>query len=178
MAIATEKRPGDLAGLVRTHQAGIWRYLRFLGADETQADDLTQDVFLAVLGKPFVEHSATATSAYLRTVARNLFLMSARRRRRQPTIEQLDLADEVWERLSGDDGEAALAALRDCVESLEGRARQAVEMFYRQNRSRADIARELEMSEDGVKSLLRRTREVLRKCVEGKLAKADDVDDG
>jgi RNA polymerase sigma-70 factor (ECF subfamily) len=169
MAIATEKRPGDMACLVRTHQAGIWRYLRFLGADEAAADDLTQEVFLTVLRKPFVEHSPAATSAYLRKVARNLFLMSARRRRRQPTIEQLDLADEVWERLSGEDGaETALAALRDCVESLEGRARQAVEMFYRQSRSRVEIAVELEMSEDGVKSLLRRTREILRKCVEEK----------
>jgi len=169
MAIATEKRPGDLAGLVRTHQAGVWRYLRFLGADETLADDLTQDVFLAVFRKPFVEHSAAATAAYLRTVARNLFLMSARKRRRQPTIEQLDLADEVWERLSGRDrADAGLAALGDCVEALEGRARQAVEMFYRHDRSRAEIARELEMSDDGVKSLLRRTRELLRKCMEGK----------
>jgi RNA polymerase sigma-70 factor (ECF subfamily) len=169
MAIATEKRPGDLAGLVWTHQAGVWRYLRFLGADETLADDLTQDVFLAVFRKPFVEHSTAATAAYLRTVARNLFLMSARKRRRQPTIEQLDLADEVWARLSGDNrADAALAALGDCVEALEGRAREAVEMFYRQDRSRAEIARELEMSEDGVKSLLRRTREVLRKCVEAK----------
>ncbi len=169
MAIATEKRPGDLAGLVRTHQACVWRYLRFLGADESQADDLTQDTFLAVFRKPFAEHSPAATAAYLRTVARNLFLMSVRKRRRQPTIEQLDLAGEVWGRRSGDGGAgAALGALRDCVETLQGRARQAVEMFYRQNRSRAEIARELEMSEDGVKSLLRRTREVLRKCVEEK----------
>lgn len=83
MAIASSKRPGDLAELVRSHQSGVWRYLRFLGADESLADDLTQETFVSVWKKPFVEHSPAATGSYLRTIARNLFLMSLRRRKRQ-----------------------------------------------------------------------------------------------
>ena len=170
MATATMKRPGDLGELVNAHQAGVWRYLRFLGAGEALADDLTQETFLAVWKRPFEERAEEATAAYLRTVARNLFLVAIRKARREPPVGDLDAADEVWERLAGDDGGLAhLEALRECVEGLEGNARQAIDQFYRQGRSRAEVGRSLAMTEDGIKSLLRRTRDALRKCVEGKL---------
>lgn len=168
MAIASENAASDLAALVRNYQAGVWRYLRFLGTDETLADDLTQETFLAVWKRPFVDHTPAATRQYLRTVARNLFLMSLRKRHRQPTLDRLELADEVWQQLAGDDEEAMLEALRECVEALNGRARQAIDLCYRDNRSRAEIGREMELSDDGVKSLLRRTRELLRRCIEDK----------
>src|SRR5262249_10253214 len=31
--------PTDLASLVQRHQTGVWRYVRFLGADTAEADD-------------------------------------------------------------------------------------------------------------------------------------------
>ena len=160
----------DLAALVERHQAAVWRYLRFLGCDPAQADDFTQETFLQVHRKPFEQRSDAATAAYLRTVARNLFLMSVRRSQRQALVRSLEIADEVWNRLARDDSAEHLAALQQCVERLEGRARRAVELFYRQEKSRDAVGRELEMGEEGVKTLLRRTREVLRRCVEKKLA--------
>ena len=45
--------PLDVARLVREHQAGVWRYLRVLGCPATEAEDLTQETFLAVLTRPF-----------------------------------------------------------------------------------------------------------------------------
>lgn len=168
MAIASSKGASDLAELVRSYQAGVWRYLRFLGADESLADDLTQETFLAVWKRHFVDHTPAATRQYLRTTARNLFLMSLRKRDRQPTLERIEVADEVWQQFAGDDEEFMLDALRECVEVLTGRARQAIELCYRDDRSRAEIGREMDLSDDGVKSLLRRTRELLRRCIEEK----------
>lgn len=168
MATASINRPLDLADLVKTHQAAVWRYLRYLGCDEARADDLTQETFLAVHRKPFAQRSPAESAAYLRTVARNLFLMSIRGAGRRPSVEQLDLAEDVWRRFTGE-GDDYLDALRECVDALQGRARQAVEMQYHDESSRAEIAAALDMTEDGVKSLLRRTREVLRKCVEEKV---------
>ena len=170
MATVTSKPPGNLADLVLAHQAGVWRYLRYLGCDSSEADDLVQETFLSVHRKPFEERSPEAPAAYLRTVARNLFLMSVRRAKRQAVIANLELVEEVWQRLHADDGEAYREALHDCVESLDGRARQAIDLFYRDQHSRVQIASDLEMTEDGVKSLLRRTREVLRKCVQGRVS--------
>jgi len=149
--------------------------LRLLGADEPQADDLTQETFLAVHRKPFEQRSAVETAGYLRTVARNLFLMAVRRDNRQPAarpaMDHLDIADEVWAGFAGEDGgENYLDALRQCVETLDGRAGEAVERFYHDEQSRAEIAEALDMTEDGVKSLLRRARDILRKCVEKRVA--------
>ena len=170
MATVETKPPGDLVGLVQAHQTGVWRYLRFLGCDPTQADDLAQETFLAVHRKPFEERTPEATAVYLRTVARNLFLMSLRRAKRQAVVQNLDVLEEVWQRHHVDDGEAYRDAMRECVETLAGRARRAIDLCYRDQRSRAEMAGELEMTEDGVKSLLRRTRELLRQCVEKKVA--------
>ncbi|MEX0714877.1 MAG: sigma-70 family RNA polymerase sigma factor [Pirellulales bacterium] len=168
------KRSGDLAELVRAYQAGVWRYLRFLGCDESQADDLTQETFLAVHRKPFAQRCPQASAAYLRSVARNLFLGAIRKSKRQGQIENFDLAEQVWQQYVKDDAyEAWLEALRDCVETVNGRARQAIDLFYRDNRSRTEIGQTLEMTDDGVKSLLRRTRELLRRCVEQKVDLAE-----
>ncbi len=153
------------AELVRRHQAGIWRYLRYLGCDASLADDLTQDTFLAVLRKPFEQRSAAETAAYLRTVARNQFLMAMRRRRQSPTWDDLELAEQVWAEFAGDDGDEYLASLDECLAELGGRPRQAIELRYREGRGRQEIAQALEMTDDGVKTLLRRTREALRKCI-------------
>ena len=169
MAIATMNQALDVAELVRLYQAGVWRYLRFLGCEPSLADDLTQETFLTVHRSPFEQRSPQATCGYLRTVARNLFLASLRRSRREPVVEDLDRADEVWRRFAADNGESYLEALRECVHSLDGRARQVIELRYQDDRSRADIAAELDVGEEGVKSLLRRTRELLRRCIEKRL---------
>jgi RNA polymerase sigma-70 factor (ECF subfamily) len=93
-----------------------------------------------------------------------------RRIRREPALKELDLADEVWRQFAADDaGDAWIEALRACVERLSGRGREAIELQYHQEQSREQIARRLEMTPDGVKTLLRRTREVLRQCVERKV---------
>src|SRR2546421_724291 len=90
--------------------------------------------------------------------------------RRQRSLQELDLSDEVWSQFAAADaGDAWIEAIRACVERLNGRGREAIELHYRQEQSREQIARRLEMTPDGVKTLLRRTREVLRQCVERKV---------
>lgn len=168
----------DLAELVRDHQAGVWRYLRYLGTQTQEADDLTQETFLAVAKSirrsNFEQRSSAETAAYLRTVARNQLLMARRRQGRQPNTVELTAAEQVWAEATADHGvDGYLAALADCLENGlnrdDGRARKAIDAFYHQRQSRAEIAKELDMTPDGVKTLLRRTRDVLRKCIERKL---------
>lgn len=162
----------DVVRLVRVHQAEVWRYVRYLGASAELADDLVQEAFLQLLRAPFVERTPAATSAWLRTVVRNLYVKSFRR---PPFASaELDAIEATWTGFVGDgageDGangsSAALARLRQCLEQLDGRARSVVAWHYEERRSRADIAGRLGIGEDGVKSLLRRTRALLKACVE------------
>jgi RNA polymerase sigma-70 factor (ECF subfamily) len=161
----------DLASLVNRHQAGVWRYMRFLGADTTEADDLTQETFLALARGGFVERDERQTAGYLRVVARNQLLALRRRQNREVSTVELEAADSVWAAAAGSDGSLGnyLDALRDCLEQLEGRARQAIDLHYREHVGRDAMASQLGMQPDGVKTLLRRTRDLLRECVERKI---------
>jgi RNA polymerase sigma-70 factor (ECF subfamily) len=163
--------PIDLASLVQRHQAGVWRYVRFLGADRSEADDLTQETFLAVARGEFVERDERQTAGYLRVVARHQLLALRRRQNREISTVELESADTVWAAAAGPDGSlnGYLDALRDCMAQLEGRARLAIDLHYRVESGRDAIAAALEMKPDGVKTLLRRTRQVLRECVERKI---------
>jgi RNA polymerase sigma-70 factor, ECF subfamily len=165
----TMKAPANLAQLVREHQADVWRYLRYLGAPATDADDLTQETFLAVARSEFVAHSRAQTTAYLRTVARNQLLMLRRRQGREISTVELAAAEQAWCASMEPRGtDSFLAALTECLEQLEGRVRDCVDGFYRDRLSREELAEKLDMKPDGVKTLLRRTREVLRQCIEKK----------
>jgi RNA polymerase sigma-70 factor (ECF subfamily) len=162
-----------MAALVRAHQAGVWRYLRFLGCDPTEADDLVQETFLAVLREGFEVRSPAETAAYLRTVTRNRLLMDRRKRRRQlPTVD-LEAAEAVWARVAGEDGLSDyLVALGECLkEAVSPRVRRALELQYRDRVSRAEIAAELDLAVEGVKTLLRRARSALRDCVQRRLGR-------
>ena len=162
----TESPPLDIAALVRTHQVEIWRYLRLLGSDPAEAEDLCQETFLAVLRKPFPESEPRSTAAYLRQVARNLLLKRRRSARREPRVEDLEQIDTVWSEVASEDGgQDYIDALRECLASVSGRARQCLELCYGSGRSRGEIAAELGVGEDAVKSMLRRTRASLRSCI-------------
>lgn len=167
----TIARSPDIAELVRTYQAEIWRYLRFLGCESTLAEDLTQDTFLAVFRRPFQDFGRSATSAYLRTVARNLFLSSVRRSRSAPQVVDLEEAERVWARYESEDQGASFREfLRECEEELPEKDRQAIRLRYRDKCSRESMAGMLELSAEGVKTLLRRIRDRLRLCIEGKMS--------
>ena len=158
----------DVARLVREHQAGVWRYLRVLGCPAAEAEDLTQETFLAVLTRPFHDYNRQATAAYLRQVARNLFISG---RRRAVAVAELDEAEAAWLRWAvKDDGRELLDALHACLQKLTDRARQALDLRFGRQAARAEIAAALGLSEDGAKNLMQRAKQQLRACVEKAVA--------
>jgi RNA polymerase sigma-70 factor (ECF subfamily) len=155
----------DLAGLVATQQRALWRYLRALGAAPALADDLLQETFVAAWQRGLGD--ARDAGALLRGIARHLWLRSRRAfaRRRETAIA--DAVDALWAaRSQQDGGDAEVDALRACLDGLDGRARQALELLYGDGRQRREVAAALGMKENGVKMLLQRTRQLLRACIE------------
>lgn len=164
----------DLAQLVKAHQSGVWRYIRFAGASSTEADDLVQETFLAFMKSNFEYQSDTATAAYLRQVARNQLMQRRRQQGREINSTQLAATEAVWVEVAPTDGlDDYLTALRGCIEQLRGRPSAAIELHYRQGLGRTLIAEQLGMSPEGIKTLLRRTRQRLRECVERKVKPSD-----
>ena len=160
----------DPVRLIETYQAGVWRYLRALGCDSAQAEDLTQDTFLAVLQRPFQDINPAATAAYLRKTAFNLFISQKRRAGKVTAVEDVEELDRTWAQWTGhDDSEALLDALRNCLQGLTGRARMALEMRFRDNSSRDAIAAALEITDHGAKNLMQRAKQQLRECIQKKM---------
>jgi RNA polymerase sigma-70 factor (ECF subfamily) len=164
--------------LIRTHQAEIYRYMCYLGAGPNVAEDLVQETFLVALEKGQVPEEAPA--AWLRGVARNMFLRYCRDRRTDPvqlTTETLDRFEEVWsnEFLRDGDGFDYMEALRACVRTLSQKQRSFIDLRYRLGKSRAEMARLCRMTEDGVKTLLRRIRTEVVKCIRRRL-KLEETD--
>jgi RNA polymerase sigma-70 factor (ECF subfamily) len=169
-ALAPSEAGFDAARLIQTYQAGIWRYLRAMGCETSLADDLTQDTFLAVLQRPFQEVSRAATTAYLRKTALNMLISHERLAGRVRATEKIELLDQTWTRWAGDDdGEAVLMHLRECLGYLTERARLALEMRFRGEHSREEIAAALEITEHGAKNLMQRAKQQLRDCIERKI---------
>jgi RNA polymerase sigma-70 factor (ECF subfamily) len=160
----------DAVRLIESHQAGVWRYLRAMGCEAALAEDLTQDTFLALLQRPFNDVSPAATSAYLRKTALNLLISHERRAGRVRAVDNIELLDRTWSRWAGEnDGEAVLDHLRGCLERLTPRARLALEMRFRGEHTRGEIAAALDISEHGAKNLMQRAKQQLRECIENKV---------
>ncbi|MBM4034477.1 MAG: RNA polymerase sigma factor [Planctomycetes bacterium] len=167
----------DLAALVRIHQAEVYRYVRYLGAEAHAAEDLVQETFLAAFRSDAPPEAADVrgAAAWLRGIARNLFLRYCRSRKTSPVKVDsalVERAEGVWasEFLRGGDGFDYVEALRKCLDALSEKQRHVLDLRYAQKKSRSEMARLLEMSEDGIKSLLRRIRAALAECVRRRLA--------
>ncbi len=168
-ALIAMPRSQDVAALVDAHHRTVWRYLRYLGCEPAVADDLTQETFLRVLERPFEERSRNETAAYLRTVARHLFLDQVRRSKLIRTVEDIDQADAAWERAGADDSDARQRALEECLEALEGKARRVLTLQFRERRSGAQIAKALRISAANVRVIAHRARAALKACIAGKM---------
>jgi len=162
--------------LVKAHQAEIYRYLKFLGADHSLAEDLVQDTFLTTFQTappPSLSHVGRR-GAWLRGIARHLLLRYWERRARdpiRPDSAALELAESVWADTfpGGDDGSLMLDALRTCLEQTPPRGRELLDLRYARRQSRRQMADALALTEDGVKSALQRLRARLWECVQTRL---------
>ncbi|MEZ5993504.1 MAG: sigma-70 family RNA polymerase sigma factor [Planctomycetota bacterium] len=156
----------EIEKLVQDHQAGLLRYLRFLGCEENLAQDLAQETFLATIEADFEVRSHKATSGYLRTTARNFYFMWLRRTRREVRLPDEDVLEASWAENEGnDEGELYRQALRNCLAKLTQRTRLALKLRYGENASREKISFATGIEPEGAKTMLRRAKDKLRDCI-------------
>lgn len=157
-----------LGDWVESHQTWLWRYLRFLSAPADVAEDICQDTLIAALQHQIPERDHRTAIAWLRTTARNLFHRHFRGIQQRAALHQMLARDaEVTEadllREASDEHQRALLA---CLAELPEHGRQVLDLRYRVNASRKDIAAKLGRSEEGTKTMLRRIKQTLRECIE------------
>lgn len=173
----------QLENIARLHQAELFRYLRYLGADRTAAEDLVQETLVAAYegqwSGEMPDWEPGRQAGFLRGVARNQWLAHLRKRVRRRervntdlAVRRLETSEAEWQEgllRNGGDGFEYVEALRGCVGKLNARQRDVIEMFYVQGGSREQIGKKVGMTVDGVKTMMRRVRAALADCVRAKL---------
>ncbi|MCA8938740.1 MAG: RNA polymerase sigma factor [Planctomycetes bacterium] len=152
--------------LVERHQESLWLWSRAIGAEGSEADDLTQDAFLVLLGKPWQDWPDPQIAGFLRGVARNLLL--SRKTKEGRRIKLLaSHAEELWARMLPDDSSVLLRGrLLSCVEKLEAREAHTIRQHYFEERPLTDIAQSDATTPQALYGLLHRARKKLRACLE------------
>jgi RNA polymerase sigma-70 factor (ECF subfamily) len=157
-------------GLLDRHLPMLRGYARHLMAKAPDADDLVQDICVAVLSDPALLMRGEDPGAYLRGIARHLASRHLRRRHRERMIEHL--IDLAWQEPDepahqAEDEGRALAA---CLGQLSARLRDLIAWRYDDGLNASEIAERLRTSSDAVRMMLGRTRQALAKCIGLRLA--------
>ena len=164
-------RSGDeeaFVTLYRKRQAAIYRFALHMSGSLTVAEDVAQEVFLALLGEQCGFDPERGTlSGYLFGIARKLVLRNVERGRSAVALEN-DLDDSTLPELAvNDDPLAALteregiAALRRAVQALPRRYREVVVLCDLEEVDYADAAVALGCPIGTVRSRLHRARGLL-----------------
>lgn len=172
MKAASARTTREVEELVTRFQGRIRGFLVYLGCPADRLDDLLQDVFLSFLRASFEHRAEAATAAFLRRIARNVFLKWVARERRELAFSEVPLAERVWRDFEGQDGgETYLAALRECLSAMRGRSAEVLRRRYEAGQPLASIAAGLGLAESGVKSILLRAKRKLRACIERRISR-------
>lgn len=158
---------GDLSGfeaIVRRWQHRVlslaWRFCR----DRATAEDMAQEVFLKVFRSLASFRGDSAFSTWLISIALNTF-RSRLRAEGQPLLS-LD-PDRLFATapgvLSGLEEHQRAEAVRRAVLTLPKRYRDAILVYYFEERDLAESARVLAVAEGTLKARLHRGRELLRR---------------
>ncbi len=146
-------------------------------SNRTEAEDLTQEVFLRLYRSRHRYQPRARFATWLFFIARNVARNARRSHRRRPSVQLNESAEEHrsllemllfsrGEHPSGSVERAELnAVVRSAVAGLGGRKRAALELYQFQHRSYAEVAEVLNTTAKAAKCLLYRARLELREAL-------------
>ena len=167
-----------LATLWEQSRPAVFAYLTASVYDFHRAEDLLQEVAVAIAGQFQAYDAKRSFLAWSLGIARNRVLSYYReqaRNRRHFSEATLQLLSVAAERHSPNGGSSKRDALRFCLEKIVGRRRRVLELRYNAGLSIADIAPQIGVTSNAVKILLHRVRNSLEACVQRRLAHERNV---
>jgi RNA polymerase sigma-70 factor, ECF subfamily len=155
---------GAACELIARYHAGLYGYLRRLGADRLTAEDLLQETYAKVWVNLVTLRSHASLRAWLFAIARNEFLQAARVRRPSlvPCEEMPDPPDPGPGPLEDLEHSERDRNLLRAVEGLDPALRDVVMLHYFEDLCLRETAAVLELPQGTVKSRLNRALSLLR----------------
>ena len=150
----------------------VFGYVYALTRDVDAAEEIFQDVSVAVLEESGRGVSVDRFLPWACAIARNRSMDHYRRKGKSPPGSALlsETVAAVFEQQeeSAEDAARRIRGLLDCVEALPGRQRQMVELYYRDQLQIARVAASVGWKPDAVKVGLSKIRKALLDCLRGK----------
>ena len=150
----------SLEGLVLAHHSAVYRYACRLTGAAADAEDLTQQTFLIAQQKLHQLREADRAGGWLFAIARTTYLKWLAKR--SPTTSGGDLAETPAPAPSREIAEIDSEELAKVLAELPAELRLTLVMFYFEDLSYLEIAKELDIPIGTVMSRLSRAKERLR----------------
>lgn len=175
-AVLNQQQQLTFTRLWTSAQPTVNQYVGSLIRESAAAQDVVQNISVALLKKypeydesrPFLPWALGVAKfevlAHRRDAARNRLVGNP---------EFLDQYTAGWAECALEIRDES-AALRHCVSELAGRAKSVVTMRYAEDLTSQEIAGDLGLSAANVRTILKRAREALRRCVEKQLPSLGD----
>ncbi len=151
-----------LETLYQRYSLRVWHYLIGLLEDRQHADEVLQEVMLAVWKGAVNFRGESKVSTWLLAIAKNLAIQVRKKNPAQVTL--LDEADEfgTTSELDELDEQAELERVRDAIRQLPAEQRETLELVFYHQLAGADAASVLGVAHGTVKSRLNRAVNALR----------------
>lgn len=161
LALARNGSESAFAAIVRAHQAMVYGLASRVLQSHSQAEELSQDVFLALHQNLAKIESASHLVFWLRRVTSNRCIDSVRRPWHRFELPMISFREPVATPSHGDPLLGAL--LEQLVAELPAHRRTIVTLRFQEDMDPIDIAAVIDMPVNTVKSHLRRAMHVLRR---------------
>ncbi|MFW6388045.1 MAG: RNA polymerase sigma factor [bacterium] len=160
--------PSAFEPLVRAHIEVVRAVCRKHTGDASEAEDATQEVFLRAYRSLESFHTEGSFGAWIRGIAlnqvRTRYARFARRRDNETPYE-FDSADGRQTPEEAASEESTREEIRAAVGTLKPSVREIMQRYYFDEQSVDEIAQELGLQRENVKSRLHRGRKALRKIL-------------
>lgn len=170
-ALVSRIAAGDrraLETLYMRHHARVYRFIRRFDADQANAEDIANDVFLDIWQRAAGFEGRSRVTSWMLGIAR--FKALSARRGRKPSVDPDDALSEMDD--GSDTPEVAVqkldkgAALKRCIANLPEEHRLVVDLVYYQEMSVAEAAAILDVPENTVKTRMFHARKKLSAMME------------
>jgi RNA polymerase sigma-70 factor, ECF subfamily len=153
-------------GLVARYSTKIFHLAYSMLRNETQAEDLAQDVLVRIWKGLPGYHGGAALSTWIYTIARNTCLTELARRAKRPTVSlqepELETAFEALPALQVTDPEpGAEMDVNQMLDQLPEKYRRVIALFYLEQKSYEEVGAMLGLPLGTVKTFLFRAKKQL-----------------
>jgi RNA polymerase sigma-70 factor len=160
--------------LVRENADMLTAYVRSVVRDSNSADDVFQETMLTAWRRLADYDKSRPFGPWLRGIAAKVMLAQRRQRARsfalvdEEILEHLDARCEALHRQPGDTWDQKLEGLRDCIDRLPERYREAIQLRYAEELPPDSLTERLQITLETLKKRLQRGRARLLDCLERK----------